>query len=364
MLSCFAGRRPLDALQVEVTSRCTRSCIVCPRHALAESWESRDLERSTWERLVVDLSVARHLHLQGWGEPLLNRDLPSMVQDAKRAGCSVGITTNGDLLGQAVEWMVELRVDLVSLSVAGRSFAHAKLRDGSSLEDVLEAASGLARKSPTHVKINYLLTRDNAKDLPYIVDIAARLGFRGVVVNHLDTTPTKDLLDRSAFTRIGVADGVAEALLAAESGARKRGIGLWLPATSPRPMLTCALNPLRMAFVGSDGRVGPCVNLLLPISGDIPRVTHKGRIVVKPESWGNLAGSMLVEILESETRRRFVAPFAARLEAEKRFLSANVGEPGPLALERLNAADSEREQALARFAFPDPCAGCHLQQGI
>jgi hypothetical protein len=337
---------------------------VCPRHALAGSWEDGELDRSVWERIVPDLTLVHHLHLQGWGEPLLHPDLPSMIADAKRAGCSVGITTNGDLLGRALDWIVELGVNLVSLSVAGRSASHARLRDGSRLDGVLDAAARLAGAGPTHVRISYLLTRGNAADLPSTVDLAAGLGLHGVVVNHLDTTPTGELLARAAFTLDGAAPGVEEALDAAATRARRRGLALRLPATSPRTMLTCSLNPLRMTFVGWDGRVGPCVNLLLPVRGAIPRVTHRHRLAVEPRCWGDLAVSALGEILASDARHRFVAPLEARLEAEKRFLSANVGEPGPPALERLEAADRERERTLSQSPFPGPCRGCHLEHGL
>ena len=92
------GGRPLRALQVEVTSRCSRRCLVCPRSGLAGQWRDGDLGSDTWRRLVPDLALWKHVHLQGWGEPLLHNGLHSMVRDAHAAGCRVGITTNGDLL--------------------------------------------------------------------------------------------------------------------------------------------------------------------------------------------------------------------------------------------------------------------------
>ena len=89
--------------------------------------------------------MAEHVHLQGWGEPLLHPDLPGMVAAAKAAGCTVGITTNGDLLSEALTWIAEAQVDLVTVSVAGRASTHARLRDGSRLGDILGAARELVR---------------------------------------------------------------------------------------------------------------------------------------------------------------------------------------------------------------------------
>jgi len=72
------ARRLLQALQVEVTSRCTRRCSVCPRSALAGRWLDGDLSEEHWDSIRSDLSLVEHLHLQGWGEPLLHPRLESM----------------------------------------------------------------------------------------------------------------------------------------------------------------------------------------------------------------------------------------------------------------------------------------------
>jgi MoaA/NifB/PqqE/SkfB family radical SAM enzyme len=359
-------RRHLVALQVEVSSRCTRACRVCPRSALGPLWVEGDLDHTLWERLCGDLALARHVHLQGWGEPLLHPELPAMVAAAKQAGCSVGITTNGDLLSEALPWIREARVDLVTVSVAGGDSTHARLRDGSRLGEILAVARELVRtrrRRRTHVKLSYLLTRQNAAELAGVVELAAEHDMDGVVVNHLDTTPTQYLLQLAAFTSSGPATEVSEALDAAEAVARDRRMRLWLPNRSAQTMLTCALDPVRMAFVGWDGRVGPCVNLLVPIKGEIPRQTHEGRLRVEPECWGSIRDSFLAQILQGEARREFIAPLEARLEAERRFLSACAVEPGAEALARLHEADGERTEALLQAPFPGPCAGCHAQLG-
>jgi len=364
MRGLWTSRRPLGAMQVEVSGRCTRACAVCPRSALRDVWCGEDLATDAWERLRPDLRLASHVHLQGWGEPLLHPRIETMVRDTRQAGCTVGITTNGDLLERATDWILDAGVDLVTLSVAGDAGTHARLRDGSRLDDVMERARKLARAGRTHVKVSYLLTREGAADLPPVVERAARAGLDGVVVNHLDTTPTPDLLARAAFTDDGLAPGVGEHLDEAERVARRGGIRLWLPARSPQHMLTCALNPLTMLFVGWDGRVGPCVDLLLPIVGAIPRETPTGRLHVRPEVWGDLGESTLAAILASDPRREFLAPFEARLDAERRFLGSCVGDFGSEALARLDRADRARSSALDGSPFPPGCEGCHLQRGF
>jgi len=59
----LSERRPLRALQIEVTSRCTRRCVTCPRRALSDRWREGDLEQPLWKTLEPDLKLAEHVHL-------------------------------------------------------------------------------------------------------------------------------------------------------------------------------------------------------------------------------------------------------------------------------------------------------------
>ena len=80
--------RPFRALQIEVTSRCTRSCSICPRDSLSDTWRDGDLSQDLWDMIAPDLSLAQHVHLQGWGEPLLHDQLERFAPDGAAAGCT------------------------------------------------------------------------------------------------------------------------------------------------------------------------------------------------------------------------------------------------------------------------------------
>ncbi len=76
----------LDWIQVEVTTRCNAACVYCPRTAYGQGWEERDLPLETFRKLAPFLPKVKHVHLQGWGEPLLHPGFFDMAAAAKAAG--------------------------------------------------------------------------------------------------------------------------------------------------------------------------------------------------------------------------------------------------------------------------------------
>jgi MoaA/NifB/PqqE/SkfB family radical SAM enzyme len=361
--------RPLRALQVEITSRCTRRCVVCPRTALETEWEEGDLAAAAWRRLVPYLRLTEHVHLQGWGEPLLHPELPDWTRQARAAGCTVGLTTNGDLLDGATDWLLRGDVDQVVISLAGGDRRHAALRDGSDLAGALAAGGRLARAAREHgralrVSGSYLLTRRNAPDLPAVVRRAADAGLGELFVIHLDCRTSPWQTDHSAFARGGLAAGVVEHLDAAERAAGVCGLPYRGPPREGAEPIACALDPGRFAFVGHDGSVAPCVNLLLPGAAAIPRWTDEGLCRVTPVVYGNLADASLADLLASSARERFVAPFRARRAAEARFVAGMTARSAASrSLRRLEEADRLRAETFAAHPFPAPCAGCPKARG-
>jgi len=80
-------------------------------------------------------------------------------------------------------------------------------------------------------------------------------------------------------------------------------------------------------------------------------------------SFGEVAGLGLGAVLSGGRRRRFNAPFSARVAAEAEFRRATTGSFGSRALEHLEEADARRSAALAAHPFPAECAGCPMRLG-
>lgn len=334
---------------------------------MADRWQEGIFDAELWNRLRPDLTLARHLRLQGWGEPLLHPDLEAMAADGAAAGCQVGVTTNGDLINDRGRWLAKDTVDIVTLSVAGNGEGRTRWRDEARTESVWAAVDLLAtarRRRTPRLQISFLLTADNMPELPDVVRDAGRSGADEVFVTHLDCTPTADLLASKAFSDPALTESMRRTFDRADRLARKAKIEFRTPSLVAREMITCPLDPTIMASVAWDGRVGPCVGMTLPVNGKIPRATDEGELLVDPVVFGHLGDASLASILDGEIRRTFILPFLRRGEAERRFRdqATTLGWGSP-ALARLDEAENERAKALRDHPFPAACAGCHKAWG-
>jgi hypothetical protein len=279
----------------------------------------------------------------------------------------VGLTTNGDYLGDAADWLLRGDVDQVVTSLAGGTFHHSTLRDGSCLEEVLEAGGRLnsrAKKKRISLRVSgsYVLTRNNAADLPQVAKMAAQAGLSELFVIHLDCRPARFQFEQSAFAGDSLVEGVAAYLDEAEEAAQECGITYRGPPRRGEETITCSLDPGHFAFVGWDGRVAPCVNLLLPGIDSISRWTAEGPVRVAPTWYGELGEASLSDLLDSKARRRFNASFRARRLAERQFLSTVLIDSSR-GLHHLEAADEERSVTFAENPFPASCKACPKARG-
>jgi MoaA/NifB/PqqE/SkfB family radical SAM enzyme len=360
-------RRRLRALQVEVTSRCGRRCAICPQSALAERWLEGDISEAMWARLRPDLRLARHVHLQGWGEPLLHDKVESMARDAREAGCRVGVTTNGDGLVEASAWILDGPLDILAISVAGAGDQNRRLRDGASMDDLLDIAADLLhrRRRRPRLHLSYLLTRTNTFELEGVVREAAEAGIDAVLVNHVDCTPSAAIRRLAVWDGGRVDDGVLDALAAAERVAKERRLELRLPATAAEEMLTCDLDPRRIVSVRWDGRLAPCVMLNLPIDGPVPRVVDGELVGIDARAIAHLDQVSLREYLEGDCYREFVTPLQRRMDADARYRKWGLVASGwgVVGLRDLDRAYAELEAALECSPFPPACDGCPKADG-
>lgn len=351
--------RMFEAIQIEVTTRCTNRCVMCPRVALVDQWPEMDLGWEAFERLGAAFHRARHVHLQGWGEPLLHSRLFDMIAAAKRAGCRVGLTTNGMRLSPEVgERLLDLNLDLIAVSIAGATReTHESIRVGSDFPLILENVrrfvglrAGRGRKRPK-VEFSYLMTRTNMGELPKAVELAASLGVDELYAINLDYVVTREHEDLKAFGCPELREGFLHIIDEARAIARRSGITFRPYPLDPEEAAICEGNPLKILFVACDGWVSPCTYLGLSGRTSIPRYFEGRAITVPRLRFGNVLQQDLMDIWNSPAYRAFRQQFEGRrLEVGARALLVVIGD--------------ERASDLEMPSPPEPCLTCYKRYGL
>lgn len=300
----LGARRPLDCIQVEVTSRCPGRCTYCPHTTRRETWQSRDMDMDTYGRLWPLMRRSGRVHLQGWGEPLLNPAFFDMTALARKAGCQVSTTTCGLRMdAKTAREIVESGIDIVAFSLAGSNAASNASRLGVDFDRVCEAVANLQaerrKRMGVHLEIHfaYLVLASNMEAVAGLPALMQRLGVHAAVISTLDFI-AEPSLEAEAFQpheaeKIARAEGI---LTATAAEARRLGLGFHYDLPSPAASGTsCRENISRSLYVAADGSFSPCIYVNLP--GD--RTDPKRRV------FGNVQETNPIDIWESPAFRRF-----------------------------------------------------------
>jgi len=121
------------------------------------------------------------------GEPLLRSDLPDIAQRAKRMGFYVGLSTNGTLIGRHnVDELASIGFDYLGVSLDGIEETHDRFRRKEGAFSAALEGVRLARAAGTKVGIRFTLTRDNAHDLPALLELMTRERIDKFYLSHLN----------------------------------------------------------------------------------------------------------------------------------------------------------------------------------
>lgn len=188
--SLFSRRPRWPSVQVEVSTLCRASCRYCPRTALRQSWRNTLLPLHVFRSLLPSLARVRHVHLQGWGEPLLHPDLPQMVALARQQGCTAGTTTCGlGVSDEQLAALVHAGLDVMAFSLAGGESHHNALRPSTPFIDVLDTMARLKRIKEQlscprpHIHIAWLATVSAVEDVRLLPDLIEEYGIHEATVS-------------------------------------------------------------------------------------------------------------------------------------------------------------------------------------
>ena len=278
MLNADQNLKLPKVLYIETTNRCNLRCKGCILYR--GNWEpDRDISLAELRRITDQLPDLEQAYLHGIGEPLLNKELPEMIQHLKRRKVYVLFNSNGILLNRRHQQdlitagLDELRISLDAASSQG----YEKIRSSNAFEGVIKNLKSfrLLQKQLQvafpKLSLWFLGTRDNISELPGFVELAAEIEIEHVYLQRLVYFQDDEGygVARATKTLQNSTDGASEFIQKSQEMAAKLGIqlnasgqtgpleSLQGKAEAGLPWSKC-YRPLTLMYITANGNVLPC----------------------------------------------------------------------------------------------------------
>ncbi len=287
-----------------------------------------------FQKLIPFIHYTGLIHLQGWGEPLLNPDIYEMIRISKEKTKCVGLTTNGTLLNEdTIRRLLDNNVDIVGISLAGATASsHNSLRPGSDFDMILSNLRLLSRikekqnsRAPA-IHLAYIMLKSNIHELEQIVQIAQSVGVAQIVASNLSLIVEPKLYGEALFNNTDTTDRYYELLEKTKEYACRNDIVFsYGRADLNRHSMWCSENVGRACVVNVDGEVSPCVFTNPILKTD--RWFDNRLLPLKNASFGNIREETLSEIWHKKEYVKFRNFFNTAAPNISEKLLSSVPEP-------------------------------------
>jgi MoaA/NifB/PqqE/SkfB family radical SAM enzyme len=122
-------------LAIRITNRCNLRCLQCGQWGAQGVYHqgerhAEELSFEDYKRLILD-NAKKITHLYFWGgEPFLRADMIDIIRLASARGLTTQLTTNGTLIGDQAEAIVDSGLDVIYVSLDGPEGINDAIRRG------------------------------------------------------------------------------------------------------------------------------------------------------------------------------------------------------------------------------------------
>ncbi|MDY6833515.1 MAG: radical SAM protein [Chloroflexota bacterium] len=190
-------------LNVEPINACNLKCPLCPTGAGEYGRPKSRMDMDGFRGIIDTMGdYLYEVNLFNFGEPLLNKELPSMVAYANKRGISTCVSTNATLLDAGMtRSLIEAKLDYLILSIDGISKeTYGQYRVGGDFGMVIEnvrrivAEKSIMDVTAPFIEWQFLVFKHNQHEIQAVPDFTRSLGVDGVCIK--GASASTDLQDR------------------------------------------------------------------------------------------------------------------------------------------------------------------------
>ncbi|KUO72966.1 MAG: hypothetical protein APF77_09765 [Clostridia bacterium BRH_c25] len=293
----------IKKLYIELTDRCNLNCSMCYRRSWSES--TGDMTEATFQRFLGNLNELDELKeivLGGIGEPTVSAVFSRAAQALSHY--NLAITTNGIIEEQEkIELMAHSASRLV-FSIDGLKERFNNIR-GARLEQVcstirkIQAIKEQCGSTIPEIYIQFVLSSDNQEDLPGVVDLAAALKVKTIIVSNLIPMTQEDS-EKTLYSRYPN-DGIKVYFNKICRESLTKGVQVLLSHCELKTERRCSFVESDSAFICASGEVTPCHRF----SHQYKEYVFNRKKTVQSYSFGNIDEQSLKMLWDSREYTRF-----------------------------------------------------------
>ena len=313
------------SFNLEPTFRCNLECPMCPRFSSEDP--HLDMSRETYRHIVEAMGYAHTVDFTGWGEPLLHREIYSMIAEASGKACVTTMTSNGTALNESNgNRLIASGLDRLVVSVDGMTAeTYDPIRIGADFHRVTRNLRQFSRLietngKPTSFGVAFTVQEGNAGDLDRILPWMESVGAKVLHLKHLNVVSNRSDWEQSFLKyRLSPRAGDGARLPPLERSVARlledapvRGIEVYmhseLPLRSDLEGRHCLATPLNSVYFSYEGRIAPCCHFGHHVSRYFDGERHPARSLF----YGDIRSQSFEEVWASPAYTRFRQGFETR----------------------------------------------------
>lgn len=361
------GHYTWETFQIEVSTYISQECQICPQAVFAEDWIFQEMPMEIYHKISPYFHKVKWISFKGWGDPLENKNIISMLLLAKEKGCLTSLTTNGTLFDSSFgQKLVQANLDhlVIALQIANSPLLPEEQQISFDFQKILAQVGEFARWrknlkiSKPKISITLPMTRLNLLHLPSILAQLAEFNIDEAIFTNLDYLPEDRWNILRAFYHESPTPLFEQKIEEMNKLAKDLNFKLRIYPLRAEEQTVCENDPTCRVFFSAEGYVAPCPYLCLPKKGGIPRIFMNKDYNLPCVIFGHIGAEDFEQIWNKEEYKNFRQVYAQRKKA-----SLNTGQIiSLLSTGRANFMTAEPKREFP--PLPAACQTCYKAYGL